>query len=166
MPPKRTHDPVVDFDLRSGGPPTPSGESEDDQTPRPLPFHERPPHPTINLLPGHPPGHCIQASQYYVSETWEAVLRPDVEALLSAFVHAYDAPDAPENRVASTSEEPMRGEGGKSAVSVFRAVWRELGWEGVHTLGVMDGRLRLPWAESIVRSFLGTCLLYLRVWAG
>lgn len=152
MPPKRSRNPVVDFDLRVGGPPTPSGESEDDQPSRPLPLHERPPHPTINLLPGHPPGYCIQANQYFVSETWEAVLRPDVEALLAGFVSAYEAPEVSEENEASTSEVPM----GRSAVEVFQRVWRELGWERLHTLGVMEGRLRLPWAESVVRSFLGT----------
>lgn len=106
------------------------------------------PHPTLNLLQGHPAGHCIQSSLFFASETWCTPLAADINTLLEGFAGAYTLASA---RAGEAEEGGER----ESPFEVFRRMWEEQGWSRVHLMGVPDGPRRRPWAESVLRGFLG-----------
>lgn len=92
---------------------------------------------TLPLRAGHPPGYAVQRSLFFNSTTWHALIHEDVDALLAAFASAYSA--AP----------------GASAFATFKQLWVDLGWSRIHLLGVLDGPMRGPWADSVYRAFIG-----------
>lgn len=64
-----------------------------------------------------------------------------MDALLTAFEQAWRA-------------ERERG-GSRSPFELFRELWEEQGWGKLHLTGILEGPMRKPWGEAVVRGFTG-----------
>ncbi|SGY13451.1 BQ5605_C010g05868 [Microbotryum silenes-dioicae] len=95
--------------------------------------------PTIPLQSTPATTFVLQHHLYFLSADWISSLRLDVDELLDSFVEAY--------RGLTTGDE-------QSPFQVFKSCWIAKGWSRIHLFGIMEGRARQTWGESILRGFL------------
>ncbi|SCZ89848.1 BZ3500_MvSof-1268-A1-R1_Chr9g10617 [Microbotryum saponariae] len=95
--------------------------------------------PTIPLQSTPATTFVLQHHLYFLSAGWISSLRLDVDELLDSFVEAY--------RGLTTGDE-------QSPFQVFKSCWIATGWSRIHLFGIMEGRARQSWGESILRGFL------------
>ncbi|GAA5925661.1 hypothetical protein JCM1841_004799 [Sporobolomyces salmonicolor] len=156
-------------------PPRARGRAGASSSAVPAPPVDPVPTSTVQVLPSHPTGYCLQASLFFRSDLWIAPLRDDVEALLDKFERRWSAQAGPRDHggagegaasastSASTSaspttlDAPAPGPANAEFLSpfeVFKRLWIEQGWTKIHLLGIMDGPARVHWGESVLRCFL------------